>query len=629
MTGLVGKMATSARAWAARLSPIEFAKKQEGTVTAFAVLMFVLMVGASGIAIDVMRYETQRTQLQYTLDRAILAAASLTQPYDPEGVVRDYFAISGIDNYRLDVRVDEGLNFRRVHAYAELEVRSMFMSLFGVRVMTSPAIGAAEERVRNIEVSMVLDISGSMGNNNRMTNMRPAARDFVSEVLSANDTLNAENLVSISIVPYNGRVNSGALIDSVFTFDATQNASNCARFEAVAANYSYDRTNGWGAWNPAAWPASDYLTTAIDPGDPLQRIAHWDRQRDGTDGTFQNPHCQTDQYGAILPWQHDETLLHAHINSLSTGGWTAIDLGMNWAVGLLDPTANPAVLGLIASGDVHADFDQRPAPFVDGDPGTTLDDETIKVVVMMTDGENTNQYDIADEYYRLAGGPRPSIIFTYDADDDDLFEPFPGPDRISIWWEEREQFWIVSGDPRNGTGFWSNEPFNGFTDYPIEFDEWHNPDDDTATDDGLDARILRYDAELTQAVADGDELRGWSLSWPFLWANYTREYIAEEWLERAARADGRWGYHDTFISDSSIRYANRAPADRNLRAICDATNSAGIIVYAIAFEAPSGGQEVMRYCATTDANYYNVEGLEISEAFENIARSINQLRLIQ
>ncbi len=597
MMGLVSKMATSATALAARLSPVQFAKREDGTITSFAVLMFVLMVGASGIAIDVMRYETQRTQLQYTLDRAILAAASLTQPYDPEGVVRDYFAIAGLGDYRLDVRVDEGINFRRVHAYAELEVRSLFMRLFGVRVMTSPAIGAAEERVRNIEVSMVLDISGSMGSNNRMTNMRPAARDFVTEVLSANDTLNAENLVSVSIVPYNGRVNSGALIDSVFTFDDTHNYSNCARFEPVVSSYSYDPATG--PWDASSWPASDYLTTAIDPGEAIQRIAHWDRGNEDDDELFQSPHCQTDQYGAILPWQHNETILHNHINSLNTGGWTAIDLGMNWAVALLDPTANSALNGLIASGNVHSDFDDRPAPFVDGDPATTLDDETIKVVVLMTDGANTNQYDLRDPY-RTGYAP----VFYHEDDD-----------RYSVWWEDFGQFWIPTGDPRDANGYWSASPYGGFGDYDLSSTSWYTAGFD------MEDRLALY----TYDASDDGHI----LAWADLWATYTAEWIAEEWFEEPARASGLWAYHDAVADNASYLYAGQTEADRNLRAICDAANNAGIVIYSIAFEAPSGGQAVMRYCATTDATYYNVEGLEISEAFENIARSINQLRLIQ
>ncbi|MBL4627509.1 MAG: VWA domain-containing protein [Roseicyclus sp.] len=570
MTGLFNKMSTSASAIAARLAPRRFIQREEGTITAFAVMMFILMVGVSGIAIDVMRYETQRTQLQYTLDRAVLAAASLTQPYDPEGVVRDYFTIAGIEGYRLDVRVDEGLNFRRVHAYAELEVRSLFMQLFGVRVMTTPAIGAAEERVRNIEVSMVLDISGSMGSNNRMTNMRPAAREFVTELLSANDNVNNENLVSISIVPYNGRVNGGAMIGSVFAFDDIHTQSNCARFFAA-----------------------DYQTTAIDPADPIQRISHWDRNNEDDDQLFDRPYCQTDQYAAILPWQHTEAPLHAHINSLNTGGWTAIDIGMNWAVALLDPAAQPAVDGLIAAGLVDTDFEDRPAPFRDDDPVTQLDDETIKVVVLMTDGANTNQYDLRDPY-RTGYAP----VF-YHADDD----------QYSVWWEAQGQFWIPADDPRDAGGHWQNSPYDGWSIYGMTSAEF--------AADGPNA----YDPV---SATDGTVL-----AWPDLWAAYTAEWISEEWFEEPARASGNWTFHNQVADNASYRTAGRTQADTNLRAICDVANTNGIVVFAIGFEAPSGGQAVMRYCASSDAHYYDVEGIEISQAFASIARTINQLRLIQ
>lgn len=570
MTGLIGKIASSTDAFAARLTPARFAQREDGTVTAFAVMLFVLMVGASGIAIDVMRYETQRTQLQYTLDRAVLAAASLTQPYDPEGVVRDYFSIAGIEDYRLDVRVDEGLNFRRVHAYAELETRSLFMQLFGVRVMTSPAIGAAEERVRNIEVSMVLDISGSMGSNNRLTNMRPAAREFVSELLASNTNVNDENLVSISIVPYNGMVNSGALIGSAFAFDDVHNASNCPRFLP-----------------------SDYSTTAIDPTVPIRRIAHWDRDHEDDDQSFQSPYCRTDQYGAILPWSANEATLHGLINNLNSGGWTAIDVGMRWAVALLDPAAAPAMTTLIAAGQVNDDFSDRPAPFRDGDPNTILDDETIKVVVLMTDGENTNQYDLRDAY-RTGYAP----IFRRDSDN-----------RYSVWSEAQNQFWIPTGDPRDASGYWSSTPLGGFSAYGMT--------------------SASFAADGPNAYTPGSASGGTVLYWPDLWAAHTAEWISEEWFEEPARASGNWTYHNNVADNASYQFAGTTEADTNLRAICDVAQANGIIVFAIGFEAPLGGQEVMRYCASSDAHYYDVEGLEISQAFASIARTINQLRLIQ
>ena len=69
--------------------------------------------------------------------------------------------------------------------------------------------------------------------------------------------------------------------------------------------------------------------------------------------------------------------------------------------------------------------------------------------------------------------------------------------------------------------------------------------------------------------------------------------------------------------------------DRRLRRICDEAHANNVVVFSIAFEAPTRGQQVMRYCASSDAHYYDVEGIDISNAFASIARTINQLRLVQ
>lgn len=514
-----------------------FFRASDGTITSFALIVFVLMVGVAGISIDVIRYETQRAQLQYTLDRAVLAAASVRQPLDPELVVRNYFEISDLDGYRLDVVVDEGVNFRRVDAHAEMEIRSLFLQLFGVPVLSTPATGAAEERVRNVEISLVLDISGSIGSHGRIANMRAAARDFVTSVLEANESDEC-NLVSISVVPYNGMVNVGSRLGSVFALSDEHSASRCVRFEAAALSI-----------------------TAIDPAVALERIAHWDHDDYSSYDDFDAPYCPTDDTGAILPWAHEEAALHAHIDALGADGWTAIDLGMNWAVGLLDPAARPAVDGLVADGEISGDFSGRRAPF--DDP------ETIKVVILMTDGENTRQYDLRAAY---KSGPSPIY---YHADDG----------RYSVYVAGRDQYWVSTYGPDDYHGWWSPAPYRGAESQP--------------------------------------------LSWPYLWGRYTGRYIAERYLRVPAYMSGDWSAYSGVRYHADHQYAGRTEADANLRQICAAARSAGIIIFSIGFEAPAGGQAVMRECASSDAHYYDVDGIEIADAFASIARAINQLRLIQ
>lgn len=503
-----------------------FCRDERGTVTIFALMMFILMLAAGGIAIDVMRYETQRTQLQYTLDRAVLAAAALNQQEDPEEVVIDYFATSGLQNYRLDVDVEEGLNYRRVSASVEMDLQAYFMNMFGVNAMTSPARGSAEERIMDIEISMVLDISGSMGWNNKIRNMRNAANEFIDTVLGLNS--DEEQQVSISVIPYHSQVNAGSTLASVFTLSDEHDESNCTRFDP-----------------------SDYNNTAIDPDEAIERIAHFDYRYRNSYRTFRTPHCTTSDYAAILPWSNDAEDLHALVNSLNANGNTAIDLGMRWAVGLLDPAAQPALSALIEDGVVHEEFEGRPYSYEE--------DQVLKIIILMTDGENTSQHDIAQPYKR-----GPSTVYR---------DPDSG--RTSAYLPNFDLYYW------HHNGSYQNHPYGGADAEPIP--------------------------------------------WPELWATYSARMLAGEYFYYA----GDWDYYYDLRYDAVERYAGSNAADTNLRNICDAANNAGIIVFTIAFEAPSRGENVMQYCATTPAHFYDAEGIEISEAFASIAASINQLRLIQ
>jgi len=77
------------------------------------------------------------------------------------------------------------------------------------------------------------------------------------------------------------------------------------------------------------------------------------------------------------------------------------------------------------------------------------------------------------------------------------------------------------------------------------------------------------------------------------------------------------------------RYVGSSTKNSRTKDICDAAKAAGTIVYTIGFEAPYSGQVVLADCASSDAHYFDVDGLEITEAFASIASSIRKLRLTQ
>lgn len=531
----------------------------------FGLMTLILMMAAGGMAVDIMRYEANRTKLQNTLDRAVLAAASLDQTLDPKVVVTDYFNKAGLRAYNLDVEVKSGLNFREVTATSSMEVPSLFLGMVGVDSITAPARGSAIERILNVEVSMVLDISGSMGGwsptggATKLSLMQGAARTFVDTVL----TEEQQHLVSVSLIPYNGRVNAGSVMAQYFPLSGGHTFSNCVRFSD-----------------------EQFQRTRRAPGESFERLGHFDRET-GNNPNMTRPHCQSEpttasgrefkDYGAIVPWSNNPDTLKTAINGLQADGWTAIDLGMKWASILLDSDYNSELSAMVSDSRVSTHFATRPAAYTDR--------ETIKVVVLMTDGTNTNQYDLKSEYKTGL-----SNVFRY----------------------------VES----NGTVRYSY--------YMPETDTYRDPNDNN---------------DYSAPWGDDEAVR---LTYAQLWASHPVRYVADSiydlnyaaldtkygrgWQRRHldARDRAAFDWHRN-IRNAAHLYAGASVANQRLDWICTATKSAGdnVVIFTIGFEAPDASEAVLRKCASTDSHYYDVNGLEIDEAFTAIARTINQLRLTQ
>ena len=214
-------------------------RDEDGAVimmVAFTISSLIIVVGG---AVDVYRYEMLRQKAQNTLDRAVLASSALEQKIeDSERVVRSYMQSEGLDlppNTRFEacpkagpsvccpkeaqaqqIRCftdwrDYSKSFRSMSVTATYEMPMAFLWLAGQKQWDVPVQSAAIERERNVEVSVVLDLSGSMGQNvsgqsvRRIDALKPATANFVDTLL----TPDARDLTSISLVPYAGQVSLG------------------------------------------------------------------------------------------------------------------------------------------------------------------------------------------------------------------------------------------------------------------------------------------------------------------------------------------------------------------------------------------------------------------------------------
>lgn len=551
-----------------------FARNEDGSLIVFGLILLILMIMVGGIAVDVMRYEAKRTQLQNTLDRSTLAAASLTQKLDPTAVVNDYFLKAGILDTLRSVEVTQGMNFRNVDASAVSDTNPLFLPMMHINDLDTSGRSTAEQRINNVEIMLVLDVSGSMASNSRLVNLKSAAKSFVSTVLSK-DT---EHKISIGIVPFNGQVNLG---------------------QTLAAKFNVTDVNGSAGRWCVDLPASTYTSLTISRTTPLSQTANADTYSGSGTATpaETNKWCPgspnvpstttngvtTGANDVRLPIQ-DISKLQGYIDGLTAIGATSINAGLKWGVALMDPSMQGLYSEYIAASAMPATMAGRPLSYDHED--------AMKVIVLMTDGEhfaeervNTNSSGVN---YKIGA----STI--WQATTDSRWSVFHAS---KINWTSSTT--ICNSKPyyvvHNGT--WQAQPWNG-----------------TAPTSGTCYNPSALPSSFTNVS---------NKTWQQIWATYGMQYVAKTFYYNAVGGSVA-GWTDTFRSQTAT-----TTMDDQLQSICDLAKGQDVLIYGIAFEAPTNGQTQIKRCATSPAHYFNATGLQIASAFSAIANNISQLRLTQ
>ncbi|SIN98702.1 TadE/TadG family type IV pilus assembly protein [Vannielia litorea] len=340
-----------------------FAREEDGGLLIFSLFLFVCMLLAVGIGIDVMRIEMARTRLQNTADAAVLAAASMEQQMDPTSVVNDYFERAGLSANLTAVTVNGGANYKTVTAETNTRLPMYFLGMVGIDKMEARSAGTATAGYTDVEVSMVLDITGSMGQNNKLANLKTAANDFVDTVLDPSQP----GSISLSLVPYSAQVNIGADMIGQLNVPLKHGYSHCVDFEEA-----------------------DFTSAALSLTKQYEHMQHFQYYSSATT-PIDNPGCVQHSYERVTPFSQNPAALKAQINQFQARANTAIHLGMKWGVALLDPSMQPVVANLAAAGKADPSFSGRPFAYERSN--------TAKVVVLMTDGENVNTTRLKSQYY--------------------------------------------------------------------------------------------------------------------------------------------------------------------------------------------------------------------------------------
>ncbi|WP_025061735.1 pilus assembly protein [Sulfitobacter guttiformis] len=385
------------------LFPQRFVRREDGSMTVFAITVILLSLIVGGIGVDLMRNEMERVRLQNTADRAVLAATDLDQSRDKTAVVLDYFDKAGLGHLisAQDVTVSPGLSSRTVSVDLMNATPTNFMPLIGISSLPVPTRSAAIDDAPNIEISLVLDISGSMRFDEKIDKLRPAAQEFVGTVLRGE----AAQRTSVNFIPYAGQTNPGR---EMFHY-LRGTRLNVTALDQSAGGIPSGQSNGTlpagfvggTGSNPAASYVYPNVSSCLDiaprdfggmglpPAGLFGQTAHfmnWEISRNADDlhggEEMEWGWCPQD-HNAIKYMSNDRDALQSTIQNMRMHDGTGTHYAMKWALALLDPNSVDAMNAMIDANVAPEAFRDRPAPF--------NDEDTTKYIVLMTDGAITEQ----------------------------------------------------------------------------------------------------------------------------------------------------------------------------------------------------------------------------------------------
>jgi Flp pilus assembly protein TadG len=375
------------------------AGSEQGSALPLVGLGLFMLLGSTGIAIDMSRVQIVQARMSSALDAAGLAAGSVANTSDINAEATKYFNANFPANYMgtqvhvltVTANGDNSVLVLDVSG----TVNTTFMRIFGINDVAVSAHSEITRASRGMELVLVLDTTGSMANSagggvSKIAAARSAAADLINILYGEQSTI--DNLW-IGLVPFAQGVNIGpSRTDWVVTGsqnwgttswmgcveareassrDVTDDPPSVARFP----KYYWACHTSYNAWYGTNGSRDNCATSGgtVRYKSPLN-----------TD-IGPNKYCSQ----AITQLTSNKTTVLNAISTLQPDGNTHIVLGAAWAWRMLSPRWR---------GLWGGEMDTEALPL---DYNTPLMD---KVMILMSDGDNTISNSVYGAYGYLSQG---------------------------------------------------------------------------------------------------------------------------------------------------------------------------------------------------------------------------------
>lgn len=371
---------------------------ERGSVMPIVALSIFSLLAAVGAAVDMGRVQIVQSRMQNALDAAGLAAASVANSADISVETHKYFYANFPNGY---MGTSIGELTATANAYntiitlhVEGTVPMTFMKLFGLETANVYADSEITRANRGMELVLVIDNTGSMSQSagesiTKLQASKNAASTMINTLYGSTDTTN--NLW-IGLVPFSQAVNIGVgnsswLESNSFNWgptswygcvdareangrDVTDDPPSVAKFPQYY--WPCDSNNRWYGDNSSSNDCS---------------LNNKTKYKSGLNTTSLGPNKYCPQ--PLLPMTSSKSAALASINSMQAVGNTHVALGMAWGWRMLSPRWRGVWTGEMASEGLPQDYD---TPLMS------------KVVVLMTDGDNTIDNGSRGAYWYLSNG---------------------------------------------------------------------------------------------------------------------------------------------------------------------------------------------------------------------------------
>ena len=317
--------------------PVSFLAARQGSTAVVFSLAAVPLLALAGIAVDFGHGQIVREKMQSTLDATALAMAreapNLSAQVLGQKASAFYASTAGVaeaKNMVLTAAYDSSTHKLTLNSSAT--IATGLSSILGYPSLAISNISQATSDIGNLDLTLVLDNTGSMAANGKIQALIAASHTLLKALETAAPAAGA---VQVAIVPFDTRVNVGAgnagaawLDLSAFRKTGTFGGGPDAQVGGGGGGHCYDCD---GVVDGAGTGWNGCVVDRNQPYDVQNTLPS-----DNPSATYLAANCGL---APIMPLNSNWTALNAEIDLMQAAGATNITIGLQWGWNMLTPGA--------------------------------------------------------------------------------------------------------------------------------------------------------------------------------------------------------------------------------------------------------------------------------------------------